>query len=90
MLKRLAAEGDLSPKDLRAESGLAKSTFSKHLAVLEQAGLIRRLDWGHDHRCRIDGKRMLKVQQWLGRTVVKTMQRERFAKGAFRRGPHAS
>ena len=79
VLARLAQEGPLTVGELRKPLGLAKSTVSKHLGVLEQAGLLRRSVLGRYHTCRLQPKALIVAQRWLGRTAVKDMRRRRGA-----------
>src|SRR5687768_5683668 len=40
---------------------------SKHVRVLERAGLVRRSIEGRVHRCRLDARRLRAASQWLER-----------------------
>jgi DNA-binding transcriptional ArsR family regulator len=77
MLRRLAREGPLTVAELRGSFDLAKSTISKHLGVLEQAGLLRRLVFGRNHTCHLLPRGLVAAQRWLGRTAVDDRRRRR-------------
>ena len=77
ILARLATEGPLTVGELREPLGLAKSTVSKHLGVLERAGLLRRRVFGWHHTCQLQPKALIVAQRWLGRTAASDMRRRR-------------
>lgn len=62
ILSMLAAEGALSASELRRPFDVAQPTVSKHLKVLERAGLIRREVSGRTHRFRIDAASMTEAE----------------------------
>ena len=43
------------------------NAISKHLMVLERAGLIRREVRGREHHCRLEAARLRQAQSWLER-----------------------
>jgi DNA-binding transcriptional ArsR family regulator len=43
------------------------NAISKHLMVLERAGLIRREVRGREHHCRLEAARLRQAQAWLER-----------------------
>ena len=47
--------------------GLSKPAVSKHVRVLEDAGLIRREVAGREHRLRLDSRTMTEAEQWIER-----------------------
>ena len=79
IIGRLAQNGPLTVGELREPLGLAKSTVSKHLGVLERAGLLRRRVVGRHHTCQLQPKALIVAQRWLGRTAVNEVQRRRGA-----------
>jgi len=64
MLQRLAG-GEHSLGELAAPYAMSFAGASKHVRVLEQAGLVRRRIAGRTHYCRLDAMRMREAQQWL-------------------------
>ncbi len=64
ILARLA-EGDASVGDLAAPFDMSLPAVSKHLKLLERAGLIRRERDGRVHRCRLDPDRLHAAAAWL-------------------------
>ncbi len=67
MVAMLAASGTLSAGELRAPFKVAQPTVSKHLKVLEQAGLVRREVDGRVHRFRLEAAAMAEAEDWIGR-----------------------
>jgi DNA-binding transcriptional ArsR family regulator len=64
ILARLA-KGETSVMELAKPFALSQPAISKHLKVLEKAGLISR---GRDRQrrpCRIEGQPLLEVNRWL-------------------------
>jgi DNA-binding transcriptional ArsR family regulator len=64
MLRRLA-DGERSVGDLAAPFDMSFAGASKHVKVLEQAGLVRRRIAGRTHFCRLEASRMKEAQDWL-------------------------
>ncbi len=64
ILARLA-EGDASVGALAAPFDMSLPAVSKHLKLLERAGLIRRERDGRVHRCRLDPDRLRATAAWL-------------------------
>jgi DNA-binding transcriptional ArsR family regulator len=65
MLRRLAA-GEQTVGQLVEPFRMSLAAGSKHVKVLERAGLIRRTVRGRTHRCRLDARRLGDADQWLG------------------------
>ena len=66
ILQRLAAGGAQEVWELRAHlRGLAKSTLSGHLAVLERAGLVGRGVIGRFHMCWLEPSALGRARDWL-------------------------
>lgn len=67
MLSMLAREGTRSATELRAPFDVAQPTISKHLKVLEKAGLVTREVDGRTHRFRLDRRPLDEAQGWIVR-----------------------
>ena len=66
MLDRLL-ESELSIGELSAPYELKKPTISRHIRMLEEAGLIERTVSGRVHRCRINPTGVRELRRWLDR-----------------------
>lgn len=64
MLARLA-QGEASVGDLAAPHAMSLPAISKHLKVLERAGLIAKRKDGRVHRCRLDTAPMDAAVAWI-------------------------
>ena len=64
ILARLG-ERDSSVSELLRPFAMSLTGFSKHLAVLESAGLLRREKSGRVVHCRLDAERLRGAAQWL-------------------------
>ena len=64
MLNRLSKQ-EMSVAELAEPFTLSKSAISKHLKVLESAGLLQRTVEGRVHRCRINAKPLSEVSEWV-------------------------
>jgi DNA-binding transcriptional ArsR family regulator len=64
ILQRLA-EGDASVSELAAPFAMSQPAISKHLRVLERAGLVARGRGGHRRPCKLVGKPLRQANQWL-------------------------
>ena len=78
ILSMLASKGALSAGDIRKPFNVAQPTISKHLKVLERAGLVRRDIVGRSHRFRLAAGPMKEAEDWI------SQQREFWA-GTLRR-----
>lgn len=65
MLGELAT-GERSVGDLAAPFAMSLAAASKHIKVLESAGLIRRDVRGRTHVCSLDPAPLMSADQWLG------------------------
>ncbi|HEX5147886.1 MAG TPA: metalloregulator ArsR/SmtB family transcription factor [Candidatus Limnocylindrales bacterium] len=65
ILARLA-QGDASVKDLAAPFALSQPAISKHLRVLERAGLIEQGRQAQWRPCRLKPERLRDVADWVG------------------------
>lgn len=65
MLSMLATQGTLSANELRVPFTVSQPTISKHLKVLESAGLITRAISGRSHRFELALEPMNQASDWL-------------------------
>lgn len=66
MLARLA-EGERSIGELAAPHAMSFAGASKHVKVLEGAGLVRRRVAGRTHYCSLEAERLKEAQRWIAR-----------------------
>ncbi|MCV0395066.1 MAG: metalloregulator ArsR/SmtB family transcription factor [Rhizobiaceae bacterium] len=66
MLARLA-EREHTVSDLAAPFSMSLAGASKHVRVLEQAGMVRRRIVGRTHHCRLEAARMKEARDWINR-----------------------
>jgi len=64
MLHRLTS-GEHSVSDLATPFNMSLAGASKHIKVLEGAGLVRRHVRGRTHICQLEAARLAEAQQWL-------------------------
>lgn len=64
ILARLA-QGQASVGELAAPFSISQPAISKHLKVLERAGLILRSREAQSRPCRLDAARLREVSDWL-------------------------
>lgn len=64
MLGRLA-KGESSIGELAAPFSMSLAGASKHVRVLEHAGLVRRQKRGRTHYCALDARRLADADAWL-------------------------
>jgi DNA-binding transcriptional ArsR family regulator len=64
MLQRLADE-ELSVSALAEPLDMSLAAASKHIQVLERAGLVRRTVHGRTHTCRLDAQPLHAGMEWL-------------------------
>ncbi len=65
MLSLLAGGGECTAGDLGEPFDLAQSTASKHIRVLEDAGLVQRRVEGRTHRFRLVPDPIREAEAWL-------------------------
>jgi len=65
ILARLARQGETSVSDLAAPYKMSLPAVSKHLRVLETAGLVSRQKDGRVHRCRLRAEPMKDAAAWI-------------------------
>jgi DNA-binding transcriptional ArsR family regulator len=64
ILQRLA-QGDASVTELAEPFSMSQPAISKHLRVLERAGLVARGRRGHRSPCKLVGKPLKSASDWL-------------------------
>ncbi len=65
MLRELAS-GERTVSELAKPFAISLAAASKHIKVLESAGMIRREVRGRTHLCRLDPGPLASAHQWLG------------------------
>ncbi|MBL4795305.1 MAG: winged helix-turn-helix transcriptional regulator [Pseudomonadales bacterium] len=75
MLKRLA-DDEMSVAELSLPFKLSKSAVTKHLKVLEKAGLLNRTINGRVHHCRMDATPLETASEWM--TFYKAFWNDKF------------
>jgi DNA-binding transcriptional ArsR family regulator len=63
---RLAAEGELKVTDIARPFDMSLNSVSKHIKVLEQAGLVRRRVRGRDHWLSLRSEPLAAAHAWIG------------------------
>ena len=64
MLTRLAS-GDLTIGQLAEPFSMSLEAASKHVRVLERAGVVRRTVEGRRHVCRLEARPLASIADWL-------------------------
>src|SRR3989442_6611981 len=59
------ARGDGRVTDLARQHAMSLPAVSKHLRVLEKAGLLRRRRYGRVHEMQLDAKPLKRAAQWV-------------------------
>ena len=65
ILDRLVRGGEATVTEIAAPYEVSLNAVSKHLKVLERAGLIRREVVGREHRCRFEGAPLESAGDWI-------------------------
>ena len=65
IVARLVERGPASVGDLARPFRVSRPAISKHLRVLERAGIVSRTRDGRINRCRYDGTRMREASDWI-------------------------
>ena len=65
IFERLCRDGETTVGALTAQAGVSQPAVSKHLRVLENAGLIRRRRCGRVHRLKLEAAPMKQATQWM-------------------------
>jgi len=63
---RLAAEGELKVTDIARPFDISLNSVSKHIKVLEQAGLVQRRVRGRDHWLSLRSEPLATAHAWIG------------------------
>jgi DNA-binding transcriptional ArsR family regulator len=64
ILARLST-GEASVAELAKPFKVSAPAITKHMKILEEAGLLSRKKQGRVHRCRLEERRMKQAQEWL-------------------------
>jgi len=70
MLARLSEQGDLSVSELAQPFAISLPTVSRHLDVLEDAGLIIRHREAQKRRCEFQRQPLMAANEWISRYVA--------------------
>lgn len=65
IVSMLATKGPQTANALRAPFDVAQPTISKHLKVLETAGLVKRAVEGRTHRFQLELGRLSEAEDWI-------------------------
>lgn len=65
ILERLAGQGETRVTALAKPFRISLPAISRHVRVLEKAGIVRRLRHGREHRIRMHAAGLKYVRQWL-------------------------
>ena len=65
LLERMAADGEVRVTDLASEFDVSLNQVSKHLKILERAGLVRRRRAGREHFLSADLRRVMQARTWI-------------------------
>ncbi|MFN0191368.1 MAG: ArsR/SmtB family transcription factor [Aestuariivirga sp.] len=65
ILAKLAANSELSVSEIASPFGISLPAVSKHLDVLEQARLLRRIKSGRQVICRLEAAPLEAAMKWL-------------------------
>lgn len=64
ILARLST-GEATVAELAKPFKVSAPAISKHMRILEEAGLLSRRKQGREHHCRLEAKRMKEAERWL-------------------------
>jgi DNA-binding transcriptional ArsR family regulator len=59
------ADGEMTVLELAAHHTISLNSVSKHLKVLEQAGLVRRRVVGRTHHCALSAEPLHAAEDWI-------------------------
>ena len=65
IVARLARQGEATISDLARPFAMSLPAISKHVRVLERAGLLERQVRGREHRCRLQPRPLTEAVDWL-------------------------
>jgi len=89
MLGRLA-EGELTVGELAEPLTMSLAAASKHIQVLERAGLVQRTVDGRRHVCRLEPTPLRSASQWLRFYERHWDERLDALEGLFRENPEST
>lgn len=58
-------KGPLTVSELAQPYEMSLNAVSKHIKILEKAGLVRRNIQGREHLCEVEGKRLEEAMNWM-------------------------
>lgn len=64
ILARLST-GEASVAELAKPFKVSAPAITKHMRVLEEAGLLTRRKQGRQHRCRLEAERLRAAEEWI-------------------------
>jgi DNA-binding transcriptional ArsR family regulator len=64
ILARLST-GEASIQELAKPFKVSAPAITKHMKILEEAGLLSRKKKGREHRCRLEQKRLKQAERWI-------------------------
>jgi len=64
ILARLAT-GEANVAELAKPFKVSAPAISKHMRILEKAGLLSRRKLGREHRCKLEAARMKEAEEWI-------------------------
>lgn len=67
LLDRMASESEVTPTSLAAALPITRQAVSRHLVVLEAAGLARSSVEGRERRYTIDPEGLARAERWIAR-----------------------
>jgi DNA-binding transcriptional ArsR family regulator len=67
IVTRLARRGEARVTEIASSFDVSLNAVSKHLKVLERAGLVRRSVIGRDHWLKLDAAPLAAAEAWIGR-----------------------
>ena len=76
MVGLIARRGECSAGELGEPFEITKPAVTKHVKVLERAGLLRREIDGRIHRCRVDPRPLTAAERWVAK--VRAFWEDRF------------
>lgn len=64
ILARLAT-GEANVSELAKPYRVSAPAITKHMRILEEAGLLSRRKEGRQHRCKLEARRMKEMEDWI-------------------------
>ena len=64
ILARLAV-GEATVSELAKPFKVSAPAISKHMRILEEAGLLSRRKQGREHHCRLEARRLREAEAWI-------------------------